>query len=198
MAKKKNNSVIGVTPIGRINWPFLVEPDLGRQYSDGKFKADIFWDAGEFKEAGKELRQAVLKVGRDFFKDDSLKLTDFKNPFKKGDDKENPGALAGTIYMTAKSKNRPTVLGANKTEWDLEKIRSLKSGDHVRFVVSVFPYSQSGGGVSVGLNAVQFAYEGESIGGGSAASVALLDEIKVELDDIDEGALDGDDDDEDL
>jgi hypothetical protein len=197
--KKVKQRVEIATPIGRINWPFLLKPDVGRQYSDDKYKADIFWLASDFKESGADLKAAVLKVGREFFKDNSLKLSDFKNPFKKGDDKENPGPLEGCIYVTAKSNNKPKVLGPKKDEWNDEQIASIKSGDYVRFILSVFPYSQSGGGVSVGLNVVQFAYAGESIGGGTAASIALLDSINVELDDVTaEDAGDLGDDEEDL
>lgn len=153
---------------------------------------------GEFE--GKDPKSVDLKT---------LKLTHFANPFKKGDDKdmsnENYHCYKNTIFITPKKKAElvekfgreyPIVVGPDKKDWSLDEVAKIKSGDHVRCSVSVYPYPhKDGGGVTFGLELVQFVKAGEPFftGGVKAASMSVIGELEVELEDIDDESLDGDD-----
>lgn len=185
-AKKKVELVI--TPVGRMNYVWLSKPDTGREYSDEKYKFDLIFNKDKWKEEGKALRVAVIQEARKFFNNPSIKsLSEFRHPFKDGDEKESKdGAYKNTIYITVKSKFQPKVLGPDKKELAAPDVEKIKSGDYARAVVAVIPYPHKGGGISLALNVVQFARVGEPIGGGAAAaSINLLDELDVDLDNVD-------------
>lgn len=180
---KKIDRVRVVTPTGRIVFPYLAEPDSGRQYSDGKYKVDILFPKSSWKEDGAELREQVLGVAQAYY-GKKVKFADFKHPFKDGDTKQQD-YFKGHVYITAKSQFAPTVVGPDKSVFDKERIMKIKGGDYARLVVVVYPYDQSGGGVTLGLDIVQFSHEGEALSGGRAASMAMLDELEVDLSDLD-------------
>lgn len=193
--KGKSDKVLVVSPVGRINYPFLLKKDEGRKYSSGKFSIDLMFDKtrwfskndDEIKKGltGKELRLAVLKVGRAHFKDAALQLADFANPFKDGDVKEDAGEhLKGQIIIRAKSEFKPLVFNAAKAEMTDEEIGKIKSGDFARAVYSIYPYTQGDGGVTCGLQYLQFQQVGPAIGGGRTAALALLSELEVDLGDM--------------
>lgn len=192
--KEAKKRILVRTPVGQISFPNLVKPDVGREYSDNKYKMDLLFDKATWKEEGKDLRVAVIKTAQEFFGNPKItKLSDFKHPFKDGDDKDpekaSSKAYAGKMYVTLKTEYKPSIMKADgKTEMTEKEVEAIKGGDWARAVVSIYGYSQSGGGITLGLQLVQFWKEGESFGGGSkAASVALLSELQVDLDDVDMG-----------
>lgn len=192
----KKKVKLATTPIGVLNYLYLTKPDTGREYSDNKYKFDLLFNKDRWQEEGKPLRQIVIMEAREFFGNPNIKsIKEFKNPFKDGDEKdmekEASKPYANHIYITVKSKFKPKVLGPDKKALSDEQIESLKSGDYGRAVVAVIGYKQKGGGITLALNVLQFARAGKAIGGGaSAASIELLDELEIELDDVD---LDGGD-----
>lgn len=192
--KEKAVPVRVVTPVGMLSYPYLVEPNDRGNYPDGKYKTDIIFDAETWETQGKALRKAVLQVARNYFGDATLKLSDFANPFKDGNAKAGKKEYNGCIYLTAKSDFQPTVVGPNTKPMPEERINKIKGGDFARLVVNIYPYAQQGGGVTVGLEVVQFSHEGEPLGEGRAASLELLDELEAELEDLEEG--EGEEDDE--
>ena len=187
--KKKRYKV--VTPIGRLSYPYLATPDQGREYSDDKYKTDILFPKDTFKEEGAKLRKACILCARDFFDNQTMTLKSFKHPIKDGDEKdmtkESNKHYANCYYITAKTDRKPMVLDARRKEMSAEDIAQLKGGDYARVVLSIFGYPHKGGGVSAGLQVVQFAKEGEAFGGdGRQADLALLDDLEVELDSVDD------------
>lgn len=182
-AKKKKELPLIITPIGRIVFPHLSAPNSKGRYPSNKYEATLLFPKSTWKKEGEEMRKVVLKAGRAFYHDDSLKLTDFKTPFQDGDEKTNP-IFAGHIVMKPKSGFAPTVVGPDKTPWDADKIAGIKGGDYVRCVLAVDSFEQSGGGITAYLNVVQFAREGAALGGGAGRSLELVDELEVELEDL--------------
>lgn len=176
-----------VTPPGFLSFPYLLEPDTGRQYSDDKFHVDFFMSAEDFKNHpdGKKLRQAVLEVGREHFGDDDLELSDFTHPFNKIKDNDND-RLNNCIKIRPKSDFAPTVCGPDKEPLSEKQIRAIKGGDYARLVVVVYPYTHGDGGVTLGLNLVQYQQPGEALGSGAAADLAMIDEMEVEMEDVEE------------
>lgn len=174
------------TPIGRISFPYLYEPDSGRsEYSDDKYKTDFLIDKGIWKVEGKPLVDAVLKVAAAFFGKPGIKLTEFKNPFKDTDkiDKISDENQKGCILIKCKTTNPPLIINAQKREMTRDEIKNLKGGDYGRLVVTAFPYKQQGGGVSLALNAFQFWKEGEAFGGGKQQFMDMVSEMEVGLED---------------
>ena len=191
------------TPVGRISYPHIAQADEGRPNSDGKFHFDLIFDKETWTTDpdAKDLRAAVLAVARETFGNPRLKFGEFKSPFKDGNTK--PGAeYADCTFITPKSKYKPKVIGPNKLLWDDTRIAAIKGGDYARAIVSVFYYDNKGGGITCGLEMIQFHREGEALGRSVQALIDSLDELEVPLDDVSaeeagevEAAEDDDDDD---
>lgn len=186
MAKSKSLTLTLPTPIGQISYPYFDKPDSGRENSSNKYSGDLLIPKDVFIKDGMALKQGVLDVGRSFFNDQTLTLKDFKHPFKDTDtiNKISDPAQKGCILIRARSTRKPLVVGPDKKELDLERIKSLKGGDWGRYVVWIYGYSQQGGGVTFGLNLVQFAREGAAFGGGSTQNLEFIEELEVTLDDV--------------
>lgn len=188
MATKKNTVTLW-TPPGRVSYPFFTGPDVGRQYSDNKYKGDLLIPKAIFKEKGKELQDAVLQVGRDKF-GTKFKLvgSPYKTPFKDTDKDDNLAepALRNAIMIRAKATRQPMFIGPRKDgngvfpTLSSEKVAAIKGGDWVLFNVGVFAYEQQGGGVTFGLNGVQFWKEGEGFGQGRSQLMKTAEELEEE------------------
>jgi hypothetical protein len=185
-----------VTPEGRISFPYLAAPDTGREYSDDKYKADLLIDKEVWKSSphAKKLKAAVIKVAQQTWPSKGIEtLEDFKHPFKNTDSIRNcPENMKNCILIKAKSNFAPIIVGPRKNEdgdfEDLSEkaVKAIKGGDWGRFSVAVVPYTQSGGGVTLCLNVVQFKQEGEPLGEGRSKSLENLDEFEVDVDDLEE------------
>lgn len=195
-AATKPQKVLVRTSCGQISFPFFAKPDTGREFSDDRYKLDLLFKKSTWKEEGKELRLAIIREAQRFFEDPDIKSLGQipKHPIKDGDEKdpEKPAskAYAGCYYIHLKSDYKPTVLKPDgKTEMTAEEIESIKGGDYARCVASVYGYSKGpNSGVGMGLQLVQFWKEGEAFGGGSkAASMELLSELEIDLDDVELG-----------
>lgn len=184
------------TPKGRISFPFLVKPDVGREFSDDKYKLDLLFPKATWKEEGKDLRIAIIKEAQKYFGDPNIKSLSHipKNPIKDGDDKdpEKPSSKAykDHYYVQLKTEFKPTIVKPDgKTHMSEAEVEKIKGGDYARCVVSVFGYKKGPNtGISLGLQLVQFWKEGEAFGGGSkAASMELLSQLEINLEDVDMG-----------
>lgn len=197
MAKTKKREFITVfTPIGTLSFPYLVKPDTGRAESSNKYSAEIYVPKAVWAKEGKPVVEAILKVGREYFKNPKLKLTEFKNPITDMDSLGKPleDYQKGCIRIRAKAAQeyKPTVIGPQKSSegkfpvWSEDQVKEIKGGDQVRLICSPYAYSQQGGGVAFGLNFVQFAKEGKALGQGRMKAIEALGEIEVEVDSPDE------------
>lgn len=190
MALKKPKMQIW-TPPGRISFPFFVAPDTGRQYSDDKYKTDLLIEKATFKEKGSALQAAVLDIGKQHFGDKfTIKNSKWKIPFKDTDTDEKivNDVMKNCILIRAKTTKQPVFMGPRKgadgrfiplTE---KQIAELKGGDWCCLNVTVFPYDQSGGGIALALNAVQFWKTGEGFGQGKSTVIESAVELEAELD----------------
>lgn len=194
-SKKSSDRVRIVTPIGRIIYPYLLTKDVGRQNSSNKYSVQLLIPKKEWKKEGADIRDCILRVGQKYFEDKSLDLEDFANPIHDGDDKAATGEFyAGQIYLVAKSDYQPAVIDGKKKDLKEDRVRRIKSGDYARLVCTIYPYEQ--GGVTMGLEVVQFVREGEAITGGRAQSIEMLDEMEIEDDEDLEDPMEEDEDEE--
>jgi len=191
MATVKKARMTLWTPPGRVSFPFFAAPDQGRQYSDNKYKADLLIKKEAFKTSGKALQAAVLDVGKQAFGPDFKFGGKWKTPFKDTDkdDKVVNDIMKGCIMLRAKSTKAPMFIGPRKDpetgrfpELTEEEILAIKGGDWCVFNVTVYPYDQSGGGITLGLNAVQFWKSDTGFGQGRSVLLTTANELEVELD----------------
>lgn len=177
MAIKNKKSL--PTPRGRINYPYLVTPDEGREYSDGAYKVDFLIPESDF--VGSELEKAIMQTAIAEFGADKAKKVKLPQKFLKDED-GIPDSLKTYVQIRAKNKNdRPLVVDAQKEELDEDQIAKVKSGDHAILFLTVYPYPQQGGGIALGLDIVQYIKKGEPFEGtGNARKLAQLAAIEVE------------------
>lgn len=162
MAEKINIQL--TTPVFRVSFPHIFKPHAPpNSKNDPKYSIDMLYtdkkDLVPFENAIKEI--LTKKFGSD-----SKKWPKMKHPvIKDGDEKENLAGYPGTMYVTARSGNKPTVVDRDKQEiLDTQKIYA---GCYARAQVSLYWYDNNGNkGVGVGLNAVQFIRDGEAFGAG--------------------------------
>jgi len=202
MAKAK--SIIFKTPWGKISFPYLSKIDSGRAESSNKYGAELFITLSDLKETpeGSALIEEVMRVAKAFFDDESITLKDFKNPFTVTNSmpenkrtKLNESVRKDNVLLRAKSNDKPTIFGpGGKTDilTTDEQINNIRGGDICRLIVDVFPYKQQGGGVTLGLKAVQFKQKGIAFGRGDNKELVLdcIDEVEVDASDVTGGIVD--------
>lgn len=200
---KKERTLVW-TPVGRFSYPFFVTPDSGRQYSDDKYKSDLLIPKPVFKEHGKELQDAVLQVGRDHFGTKfDLKSGKWRIPFKDTDkDDTVVEAFKNSILIRAKSKRRPQFVGPRKIndkfpDLTEAEIAAIAGGHWGTLYVSIFAYDQKGGGVTLGLNAVQYWKADEAFGQGRSRMLETISELEAEIDEATAEDVDSSDEEED-
>lgn len=208
--KEKKEQVLLWTPCGMFSYPYFDKPDSGREYSDDQYKTDLFIPKALFKEQGKELQDAVLKVGREAFgKDFSLKSPKFRTPFKDTDTDDDVTNERQTDCIMIRSKagkkgavdknKQPNFLGPKKNMLTADEIRLIKGGDWGRLYVAVYAYKGSKSvipGVSLALRAVQFWKTDEGFGQGIGQLMETVTELEAEglEDDVDTSNFDSSDD----
>ena len=112
MASKNKKSVL--TPKGRINYPYLVSPDTGREYSDDAYKLDFLIEKDLF--IGSELEKAIEEIAVAEF--GAAKAKKVKRPQKFLWEKEEmPESMQKYVQIRAKNKNdRPLIVNGQKEE----------------------------------------------------------------------------------
>lgn len=105
-----------------------------------------------------------------------------RNPLRDGDaEKPDSPELAGKYFLNAKAnlKSKPQVVKIE--DGALVPITDpidFKSGDYGKASLNLFAYGTNGNnGIGVGLNAILFLEEGESLTGQVSAAAAFADEV---------------------
>lgn len=114
---------------------------------------------------GPAVLKAAKAVGKVFFRD--------------GDTKAEYDGFEGNMYVSARSKTRPTTFdGMRNTVSEADGI--IYGGCYVNAVVSCFAYSKGNNGLAAGLKGVQFRAHGDAFsGGGTPADADDFDEIAM-------------------
>lgn len=167
-----------ITPKCRMVWPALFNPQKMRGQSDdqAKFQISVLIP----KDANIDLLNEVAKEAREE-KFGKAKAT-IRSPFRKTAEKDALADLADDFptYITARSKDRPGVVGPNgKAVDDPEQVYS---GRWCRVSVQAFGYDQSGNkGVSFGLQNVQLLDNDDplAVGGQRVAAESEFDAVEV-------------------
>ena len=167
-----------MTPKCRIAWPSLFTPSAmrGQSADQAKYQITVLIP----KDANIDvLKEAAKEAANDKF---PKAKSGIRSPFRKTEEKDNLAELAEAFphYITARSKDRPGVVGPNgKPVDDPEQVYS---GRWARISIQAFAYDQSGNkGVSFGLQNVQLLDHDDplAIGGGRVSAEAEFDAVEV-------------------
>lgn len=177
MAEAKPKRVKLLSPVGRLCFPAIF--NKARLFegatTEPKFELTLVFDKAYLKSHPDELarfnamRQAADKACVEKFKkplkEAVTKIANFRDPFRDGEEKEHLGGFGpGTIYIKAKSKNRPGVVAADaKTPIDDPSL--LYAGCYVRVSLGVWAYDNVSKGVSFWINSVMFVRDGVRLDG---------------------------------
>ncbi len=181
-------------PMGRVSFPAVFEPKSFKG-QPAKYSLVLIWpedtDLKELKRAAHNA--AVEKHGKDKTKWPKK----FKMPFRSGDEeREGQPEYAGSIFITASSKERPQVVDA-KLQPITKEDQSFYAGCYARASLIAFCYDQMGNqGVSFALQNVQKLKDGEKLSGRRNA-VDEFEEFEDEDGGDDESNYSKKDDDED-
>lgn len=195
MAKPKMDIALKrcITPKFRASFPVLFTPK-SFQDQPAKYSLVMLFDK---KTDLKELKRAAHNAAVEAHgKDKTQWPKNFKMPFRDGNEKSDTKGYAGTVFVTASSKNQPGVIDNNKEPVLNE--RDFYAGCYARAEIIAFAYDTSGNrGVSFSLQNVQKLGDGAKFGGRKDAE-DVFDAVEDSSDDEDSYGSDDDaEDDED-
>lgn len=169
MSAKKSLYVNFASTTGVANYAWLNKPDVGSEFSDGKYKVTVAWLKDDPFVAQVK---AVIKdaATREF--GDTLPAG-FNNPLKDGD-AGNKEQFAGKVYATFKSTRKPGCVDAKNAA--LPESVIIMSGDEVRVAAAAKAYNGAQKGVSFYLDMVKLISKNNGGGGSNAASLFGEDE----------------------
>jgi hypothetical protein len=188
-----------VTPIGRLSFPHLFEPqafkgDEGDDKGKKKYSCTLLWPKKKEKELLKPVRVAIKNAAKERWGDEIPE--DLEETLFDGDDNEDLEGYKGMRGLRMATLNQPGVIDEDKNE--ILESSKIYGGCYARASV-VFKAWEMGkpgkkgyrAGVTCYLQNVQFAGKGERFGGGSNAE----DDFDV-IENEDSDSDSGDDDDD--
>lgn len=174
MAKDVYGSKL-TTPIGRFSYPFVFERAKSLQEGkEGKYEITLLIPKTEDIKA---LVAECERVAKEAFGAKFTGLSKLKHPpVRDGDEKGPEDPAFGHWIVRAKTGNKPLVVGADRQIiGDKEQIYG---GAYGRLSVTPASYSMPlSFGVTLYLNAVQKARDGERFGGGSVRAEDVFQEL---------------------
>lgn len=132
-------------------------------------------------ENDKLIEAAIEEVGKEKFKDKwprikkSILGNNMKYCYRPEGEKDYDG-YEGMNYIRASNKTRPTILDRDKTPL-VEADGRPYSGCYGNVSIDIYGYDNSGAGIAAGLRGIQFFRDGDSFGGGAAASEDEFDDL---------------------
>lgn len=164
-----------ITPVSIISYPSL---DMARKSEDSdgppKFGAAFIFTADVLgTPAFKALQKRVVEVGAAALKKSEAEVVELlkkgldnggiRSPFRRN--WEAKGYPEGSVYINARSTNRPGCVLADLTTVPPERVKEVfYAGARVKASVGAYYYDKKGNkGISFGLNNVQFIRDGERL-----------------------------------
>ncbi len=158
MAKNKYPRV--TTPAGKAHWVHLDAPDDSGEYADGKFKVTLTFP----KDGGPDLGMVERGIAQAVAENWGPKVTRYDSPIRDGDeptDSKPQGRYPGCWYLTAKTRNKPPIVGPGRNpatglpEPAPASQEPPRSGDLLRLACICYPYQAGASkGVSLQINGV--------------------------------------------
>lgn len=162
MAKKHYENF--TTPPIPVAYAWINKPDLGAQYSDGKFKLTMVLDNVQHADTITDLKNKVKAAAIAEFGENIP--ANYHSPFKNGDDHKNE-EFRGKTLIDAKTTTAPTAVDSGNNP--LPDSIAIMSGDVVRVAGAFSAYAGANNGVTTYLNMVMLI-EKNNTGSGDSAS----------------------------
>ena len=179
MAQGKNvYSKSFTTPLGRFSYPSVFQKSKGMDGAEGKYEVTLLIPKTTDVTA---LRKEMETIAREAFGTKFQSLEKLKNPpLRDGDDKDPGDPARGHWIIRAKSSRRPGVVGPDG-KVPIESEEEIYGGCWGRLNVTVGSYSMTGNwGVTLFLNAVQKAKDGERFGGSGVSAEDAFEALAIE------------------
>lgn len=191
------------TPVGRVSFPFVFEPDEGDDDGKAKYRCSLL-----FKKTTDltKLKKALFYAAKFGFagKPDAELKAMVNAVFRDGDGKENLEGYEGHYFITASSKDQPAVVQKDE-DGALIKLTTKQefyAGCYAVAVLVASPYghtkeslkfTKGKKGVTFYLNGLEKKGDGAKFGGGPSIQDMFGDDDDVENDFKDEMESTGDD-----
>jgi hypothetical protein len=152
-----------VTPKFRASYVYVFRPQKAMEAGkDPKYSITMLFDKGA--DLVKLKTAANAAVVEKWGADKTRWPKNLRSPFRDQGEKNTEGYVAGNVFITATSKQRPGLI--NSQMQDILEDKDFYSGCYARASVRVFAYDTNGNrGVSFGLQNVQKLADGEPLGG---------------------------------
>lgn len=165
------------TPVGRMSYPHVfkkvAQMDPGK---DPRYEASLLIPKSTDITA---FREALEAVGKRAFGAKWKGLDKLKNPTIRDGDAMDKDQTRGHWVIKASTTKRPAVVGPDKQPIDEDAESGIYGGCWGRYNVTPASYDVSGSwGVTLYLNAIQKARDGERFGGGGVDPDAVFDEFE--------------------
>lgn len=155
-----------VTPVFRASFAHVFKSHAFSEKNEPKYSVVMLFDKSEDISGLKKLAAAAVEKK---WPDKEKRPQGLRNPFRDGDvEKPNLSGYAGTIFVTATSKQKPDVVDQNMDV--IIDPEDFYSGCFARASVTAYAYDNMGNrGVSFGLQNLQKVKDGEAFTGRSKA-----------------------------
>jgi hypothetical protein len=100
-----------------------------------------------------------------------------KVPLRDGDAKAEYDGFEGNMFISARSKTRPSVFDGSRNPVTQGDENAPYDGCYANIIVSFYGYDKGNNGVGAGLKGVQFLRHGDRFSGGNPADKEDFDEI---------------------
>ena len=146
------------SPKARLAFPHLETPNMKGKFPSKKFEATFLFSKEDVKLD--ELKSICIAAAKEKWGED-VDLTKLRFPFRDGDEKKELAGFSGTVFIRAKSSQKPSC-------YDKATNDALPSdfyaGCYVRGSLTAMTYDGDTSGVTFLLNGVQFMEDGDRFG----------------------------------
>lgn len=169
----------------RLAFPTLFEAKTVGGEGEPAFSASFLFDAKH--PANKQLNDAIEAVAKEKWgakAEAQLKAlrSSGKVCLKDGDEKANYEGFEGNFFVSARSKSRPLVLDRDKSPLSQADGKPY-AGCYVNASIEIYAQDNGfGKRINASLRGVQFVKDGDSFGGGGAASADEFDSVSEGVD----------------
>lgn len=164
----------------RLAFPVLFDPKTVNGEGEPAFSASFLIDPADPQVKG--INAAIEQVAKDKWgakADQILKQmrAQDKTCLHDGDLKSNYDGFPGNLYISARSKTRPLVIGTDRAPL-VQADGKPYAGCYVNVSIELWPQDNNyGKRVNASLRGVQFLRDGDAFAGGGAASADEFDDL---------------------
>lgn len=164
----------------RLSFPSLFKPSAFTEGDPLKYRANFILDEVQHKKEIAQIQKIQQELSSRWGDKQPRKLF---NSLQHFDDLETQRPeYEGSYVLKSNNKRRPAVVDADKTPLVEEDVKLTRGGDYVNAKVRFYAWdnNKSFWGQMCSLEVVQFAKEGEPLGGGNSDPMSGFDDVSNE------------------